>query len=60
MSELWIFVGTVFDVCIASASISLQFVMFYACALDPEICGMKFAMVLVDMCISDVNPLITR
>ncbi|MQK22667.1 hypothetical protein EI013_30335, partial [Escherichia coli] len=31
-----------------------QFVMFYACALDPEECGVKFAMVLVEMFVSDV------
>ncbi|XP_052724174.1 uncharacterized protein LOC108347665 isoform X4 [Vigna angularis] len=37
-----------------------QFVMFYACALDPEGCGVKFAMVLADMFGSDVNPPITR
>ncbi|WVZ21139.1 hypothetical protein V8G54_008461, partial [Vigna mungo] len=37
-----------------------QFVMFYACALDPEGCGVKFAMVLTDMFGSDVNPPITR
>lgn len=37
-----------------------QFVMFYACALDPEGCGVKFAMVLTEMFGSDVNPPITR
>ncbi|KAJ7971918.1 RNA polymerase I-specific transcription initiation factor RRN3 [Quillaja saponaria] len=37
-----------------------QFVMFYACALDPEECGVKFAMMLVDMFVSDVNPPDTR
>ncbi|KAI5425972.1 RNA polymerase I-specific transcription initiation factor rrn3 [Lathyrus oleraceus] len=37
-----------------------QFVMFYACALDPERCGVKFAMVLRDMFESDLNPPITR
>ncbi|XP_014516726.1 RNA polymerase I-specific transcription initiation factor RRN3-like [Vigna radiata var. radiata] len=37
-----------------------QFVMFYACALDPEGCGVKFAMVLADIFVSDVNPPITR
>lgn len=37
-----------------------QFVMFYACALDPEGCGVKFAMVLADMFASDLNPPITR
>lgn len=34
--------------------------MFYACALDPEGCGVKFAMVLADMFGSDVSPPITR
>lgn len=37
-----------------------QFVMFYASALDPEGCGVKFAMVLTDMFCRDVNPPITR
>lgn len=37
-----------------------QFVMFYACALDPEGCGVKFAMFLTEMFGSDVNPPITR
>ncbi|CAI8614564.1 unnamed protein product [Vicia faba] len=37
-----------------------QFVMFYACALDPERCGVKFAMVLIDMFESQLNPPITR
>ncbi|KAG5134449.1 hypothetical protein JHK82_025637 [Glycine max] len=37
-----------------------QFVMFYACALDPEGCGVKFAMVLADMFGGDANPPITR
>ncbi|XP_054775884.1 uncharacterized protein LOC129284426 isoform X2 [Prosopis cineraria] len=36
-----------------------QFVMFYACALDPEECGVKFATVLADLFISEVA-LITR
>ena len=40
--------------------ILLQFVMFYACALDPEGCGVKFAMVLADMFGGDANPPITR
>lgn len=39
---------------------SLQFVMFYACALDPEECGVKFATVLADMFISQVIPPLTR
>ncbi|KAE9614562.1 putative RNA polymerase I specific transcription initiation factor RRN3, armadillo-like helical [Lupinus albus] len=37
-----------------------QFVMFYACALDPEECGVKFAKVLLEMFVCDVNPPITR
>ncbi|KAK7277064.1 hypothetical protein RIF29_18213 [Crotalaria pallida] len=37
-----------------------QFVMFYACALDPEECGLKFATVLLEMFVSDVNPSSTR
>ncbi|KAF1862764.1 hypothetical protein Lal_00040029 [Lupinus albus] len=37
-----------------------QFVMFYASALDPEECGVKFAKVLLEMFVSDVNPPITR
>ncbi|GAU41595.1 hypothetical protein TSUD_196640 [Trifolium subterraneum] len=37
-----------------------QFVMFYACALDPERCGVNFAMVLTEMFESYVNPPITR
>ncbi|XP_027920170.1 RNA polymerase I-specific transcription initiation factor RRN3-like isoform X2 [Vigna unguiculata] len=37
-----------------------QFVMFYACALDPEGCGVKYAMVLADVFSYDVNPPITR
>ncbi|RYR08519.1 hypothetical protein Ahy_B05g076254 isoform A [Arachis hypogaea] len=37
-----------------------QFVVFYACALDPEDCGVKFAMVLTDMFRSNFNPPNTR
>ncbi|CAJ1949485.1 unnamed protein product [Sphenostylis stenocarpa] len=37
-----------------------QFVMFYACALDPEGCGVKFGMTLTEIFGSDVNPPITR
>ncbi|QHO49347.1 uncharacterized protein [Arachis hypogaea] len=39
----------VFDVLVRSfqRTILFQFVVFYACALDPEDCGEKFAMVLV-------------
>uniref|UniRef100_A0A2P2LI22 Uncharacterized protein MANES_11G091200 n=3 Tax=Rhizophora mucronata TaxID=61149 RepID=A0A2P2LI22_RHIMU len=34
-----------------------QFVMFYACALDPENCGVKFASVLADRFVYGDNPL---
>ncbi|KAF2322865.1 hypothetical protein GH714_031487 [Hevea brasiliensis] len=34
-----------------------QFVMFYACALDPENCGVKFAIMLVDRFVFGDNPL---
>ncbi|XP_057997296.1 uncharacterized protein LOC110645367 isoform X2 [Hevea brasiliensis] len=34
-----------------------QFVMFYACALDPENCGVKFATMLVDRFVFGDNPL---
>ncbi|CAN1271805.1 RNA polymerase I-specific transcription initiation factor RRN3 [Linum perenne] len=37
-----------------------QFVMFYACALDYEHCGQKFANELMDMFEYDNNPLISR
>ncbi|CAK7355499.1 unnamed protein product [Dovyalis caffra] len=37
-----------------------QFVIFYACALDPENCGVKFAQTLVDTFFSDCNPPLTR
>ncbi|KAI4327870.1 hypothetical protein L6164_020282 [Bauhinia variegata] len=37
-----------------------QFVMFYACGLDPEGCGLKFAMVLADLFFCDFNPPDTR
>ncbi|RDX66034.1 RNA polymerase I-specific transcription initiation factor RRN3, partial [Mucuna pruriens] len=59
----------VFDVLLASFQRTVlnaykskftQFVMFYACSLDPEGCGVKFAMVLNDMFGCDVNPPITR
>ncbi|PIM98778.1 hypothetical protein CDL12_28738 [Handroanthus impetiginosus] len=33
-----------------------QFVMFYACSLDPENCGKMFANVLVNIFMSSVNP----
>lgn len=37
-----------------------QFVMFYACALDPENCGKRFAEVLADTFVSDFHPELTR
>ncbi|KAF5745539.1 RNA polymerase I-specific transcription initiation factor rrn3 [Tripterygium wilfordii] len=37
-----------------------QFVMFYACALDPENCGIRFAMTLADIFILDAYPPVTR
>ncbi|KAJ4714018.1 RNA polymerase I-specific transcription initiation factor RRN3-like [Melia azedarach] len=37
-----------------------QFVMFYACALDPENCGLKFATMLADIFVSGVYPPLTR
>ncbi|KAG6773730.1 hypothetical protein POTOM_021047 [Populus tomentosa] len=38
----------------------LQFTIFYACALDPENCGVKFAQTLVDLFISTCSPPVTR
>ncbi|PPD68929.1 hypothetical protein GOBAR_DD34193 [Gossypium barbadense] len=37
-----------------------QFVMFYACALDPENCGMRFATMLADLFVQDSQPQPTR
>ncbi|KAK4790532.1 hypothetical protein SAY86_017836 [Trapa natans] len=37
-----------------------QFVMFYACALDPEDCGVRFARTLVDIFTCNDYPPITR
>ncbi|CAO2836542.1 unnamed protein product [Amaranthus hypochondriacus] len=37
-----------------------QFVIFYACALDPEGCGVRFAEILADMFVSTGFPSITR
>ncbi|XVF16060.1 hypothetical protein REPUB_Repub09cG0208500 [Reevesia pubescens] len=37
-----------------------QFVIFYACALDPENCGMRFATMLADLFVQDSHPLPTR
>jgi len=52
---------TISENCVLISALYLfQFVMFYACALDPEGCGVKFAMVLADMFGCDVNPTITR
>ncbi|ONK70178.1 uncharacterized protein A4U43_C05F31070 [Asparagus officinalis] len=33
----------------------VQFVMFYACSLDPEICGLKFAVMLTDIFVSNTE-----
>ncbi|EOX90600.1 hypothetical protein QUC31_002670 [Theobroma cacao] len=33
-----------------------QFVMFYACALDPDYCGMRFATMLADLFVQDSHP----
>ncbi|RWW55292.1 hypothetical protein BHE74_00038079 [Ensete ventricosum] len=30
-----------------------QFLMFYACSLDPDICGLKFAVLLTDIFVSE-------
>jgi hypothetical protein len=53
-------VGSISVKCIVTDFVLLQFVMFYACALDPERCGVNFAMVLTEMFESYVNPPITR
>ncbi|GMI86134.1 hypothetical protein like AT2G34750 [Hibiscus trionum] len=37
-----------------------QFVIFYACALDPENCGMSFATMLVELFVQDSQPQPTR
>ncbi|KAH9760359.1 RNA polymerase I specific transcription initiation factor RRN3 protein [Citrus sinensis] len=37
-----------------------QFVMFYACALDPENCGLRFATMLADVFVSGLYPPLTR
>ncbi|XWS45663.1 hypothetical protein CRYUN_Cryun15aG0155600 [Craigia yunnanensis] len=37
-----------------------QFVIFYACALDPENCGMRFATMLADLFVQDSHPQLTR
>ncbi|XVF18174.1 hypothetical protein REPUB_Repub10bG0189400 [Reevesia pubescens] len=37
-----------------------QFVIFYACALDPENCGIRFATMLTDLFVQDSHPLPTR
>ena len=29
--------------------LTVQFIMFYACSLDPEICGLEFAVFLTDI-----------
>ncbi|GAB4835494.1 hypothetical protein Ancab_000403 [Ancistrocladus abbreviatus] len=37
-----------------------QFIMFYACSLDPESCGVRFAKFLADVFVSSNFPLLTR
>ncbi|EOA26790.1 hypothetical protein CARUB_v10022885mg [Capsella rubella] len=37
-----------------------QFLMFYACSLDTENCGVKFASKLLDIYLSSKNPQVTR
>ncbi|VVA93124.1 unnamed protein product [Arabis nemorensis] len=37
-----------------------QFLMFYACSLDPENCGVKFASKLLDIFLSSNKPRLTR
>ncbi|KAH9710482.1 RNA polymerase I specific transcription initiation factor RRN3 protein [Citrus sinensis] len=37
-----------------------QFVVFYACALDPENCGLRFATMLADVFVSGLYPPLTR
>ncbi|XP_022740014.1 RNA polymerase I-specific transcription initiation factor RRN3 isoform X1 [Durio zibethinus] len=37
-----------------------QFVVFYACSLDPENCGMRFAIMLADLFVQDSHPQSTR
>ncbi|KAG1364208.1 RNA polymerase I-specific transcription initiation factor RRN3 [Cocos nucifera] len=38
----------------------LKFVMFYACSLDPEICGLKFAVLLTDIFVSKTESPMSR
>lgn len=40
--------------------IFLQFVIFYACSLDPENCGIRFAEFLADIFICSSFPPLTR
>lgn len=37
-----------------------QFIMFYACSLDPDICGLKFAILLTDIFVSKAEDPISR
>ncbi|KAL0916537.1 hypothetical protein M5K25_014058 [Dendrobium thyrsiflorum] len=37
-----------------------QFIIFYACSLDPEICGLKFAILLTDIFVSKAEDPISR
>lgn len=37
-----------------------QFIMFYACSLEPEVCGLKFAIFLTDIFVSKAEDPISR
>lgn len=37
-----------------------QFIVFYACSLDPEVCGARFAISLADMFVSCNDPPLIR
>lgn len=43
-----------------SYAVNLQFIMFYACSLDPEICGLEFALFLSDIFIKKEEDSISR
>lgn len=46
--------------CVSLFFTCLQFVVFYACSLDPENCAMKFATFLADVFMCRTNPPLTR
>ncbi|KAK9285008.1 hypothetical protein L1049_024190 [Liquidambar formosana] len=61
--------GEVFETLLQSFQITVlnvykskfaQFVMFYACSLDPENCGVRFAMMLADIFLCSIYPPLTR